>query len=196
VYRLVRALGIDTCYLAGHSMGGMIAQLLILDHPDLFPALILVDTAAEIPEGMRSQERARLLQIAQEQGMEAVFEEQLRTNPQAERLRAHPQLLEVWRQQFLLTSLEAYLYCARAMTEREPLLDRLGTIKAPTLIVCGQNDEPFLRPSQHMNERIGGSELAIIPGAGHTPQIEAPAEFNRVLSGFLTRVHQTAAAGG
>lgn len=196
VHALVQRLGIQRCYLAGHSMGGMIAQLLILDHPQLFPALILVDTAAEMPDGLRSQERARLLQIAREQGMEAVFEEQLRTNPQADRLRAQPQFLEIWRQQFLLTSLEAYLYCARAMAERRPLLDRLGAIQAPTLIMCGENDEPFLRPSRNMHERIAGSELTIIPGAGHTPQIEAPVAFNGVITSFLSRVHQTVAAGG
>ena len=196
VHALIRELGIDSCYLAGHSMGGMIAQRLILGHPQLFSALVLVDTAAEMPNGMRTEERARFLQIAREQGMEAVFEEQLRINPQADRLRAQPQLLEIWRQQFLLTSLEAYLYCARAMAERRPLLERLNAIEAPTLIVCGENDEPFRRPSQHMHERIGGSELTIIPGAGHTPQIEAAGEFNRVLSSFLSRVHQTAAAGG
>jgi pimeloyl-ACP methyl ester carboxylesterase len=192
VYALVQYLGLNECYLAGHSMGGIVAQQLILARPEPFRALVLVDTAAEMPDGLRTEQRARLVQIAREQGMQAVFEEQLRTNPQAEQLRSQPQLLEMWRQQFLLTSLEAYLYCAQAMANRKPLLDQLQAIEVPTLIICGENDEPFVGPSRRMHERIPASELVMIEGAGHTPQMEKTAEFNRALMGFLTDVEQRA----
>ena len=83
-----------------------------------------------------------------------------------------------------------------AIAGRRPLLDKLGTIKVPTLIICGENDDPFLEPSHRMQERIPDSELVIIAGTGHTPQIDKPAEFNRTLTGFLSRVHQGVAAGG
>ncbi|HEU4760623.1 MAG TPA: alpha/beta fold hydrolase [Dehalococcoidia bacterium] len=194
VYQLVRALDLSPCYLIGHSMGGMIAQHLILAHPEPFQALVLVDTAAEMPDGMRTQERARLMEIAREQGMEAVFEEQLKMNPLSGQLRQqYPGFLDTWRQQFLLTSREAYLYCAQGMATRKPLLDKLPAIEVPTLIVCGENDQPFVGPSHRMHERIPGSELAIIAGAGHTPQMEKTAEFNRVLMGFLNRVSKSVA---
>ncbi len=196
VYELVRTLDLAPCYLIGHSMGGMIAQHLILAHPEPFQALVLVDTAAEMPDGMRTQERARLMEIAREQGMEAVFEEQLRLNPAAEQLRSQPALLEVWRQQLLLTSLEAYLYCAQGMATRKPLLNELPAIEVPTLIICGENDEPFVGPSHRMHERIPGSQLAMIQGAGHTPQMEKAAEFNGVLGEFLSRVRQGVTTGG
>lgn len=196
VYGLMQHLGIGECYLAGHSMGGMIAQQLILSHPETFRALVLIDTAAEIPDGLRTTERARLVEIAREQGMESVFEEQLRTNPMADQLRAQPQFLETWRQQFLLTSREAYLYCAQALSNREPILDRLPAIRVPTLVICGENDEPFVGPSRRIHERIAGSQLAMIKDAGHTPQMERTEEFNRVLADFLSRVRGTVAAAG
>ena len=195
-YGLLQHLGIGECYMIAHSMGGMVAQYLVLRHPETVRALVLIDTAAEIPDGLRTEERARLIEIARDGGMEAVFEEQLRTNPMADQIRAQPELLKVWRQQFLLTSREAYLYCAQAVVNRKPPLDDLYAVKAPTLIICGENDEPFLGPSRRMHERIPGSELEIIPGAGHTPQIEEASEFNRLLTGFLSRVHQGVAAGG
>jgi len=196
VYGVVQHLGIGECYLAGHSMGGQIAQHLILTHPEPFRALVLVDTAAEVPDGLRTEERARLVEIAREQGMEAVFEEQLKTNPMADQLRAQPQFLEMWRQQFLLTSREAYLYCAQALASRQPILDRLPAIRVPTLVICGENDDPFVGPSRRIHERVPGSELAMIPGAGHTPQMERTEAFNRVLTEFLSRVHRTVAAAG
>jgi len=193
-YGLLQHLGIDGCYLIGHSMGGMVAQQLALTHPEPVRALVLVDTAAEITSAMHTQDGARLVEIARDQGMEAVFEEQLRINPMADQI--PPQLVGLWRQQFLLTSREAYIYCARAVARREPLLDKLHAIEVPTLIICGENDAPMLEASRQMHERIPGSELVIIPGAGHTPQIEKAPEFNRVLTEFLSRVHQGVAAGG
>ena len=76
------------------------------------------------------------------------------------------------------------------MARQKPLLDRLDTIDVPTLIICGEDDDAMLEASRRMHERIAESELVIIRGAGHTPQIERAPEFNRVLSDFLGRVHE------
>ena len=198
VYALLQHLGVRECYLAGHSMGGMVAQHLTLDHPELVRALVLVDTAAEIPQGMlqkeRRAERERLVEIAREQGMEAVFEEQLRVNPLRERIETNPEFLRTWREQFLMTSREAYMYCAHGMASRKPLIGELPRIAVPTLVVCGENDEPFLGASHNMHEAIPGSRLEIIAGAGHSPQIETPAACNTVITEFLSKVHEAAAA--
>ncbi|MEE8369172.1 MAG: alpha/beta hydrolase [Dehalococcoidia bacterium] len=196
VFALVEQLGLGECYLIGHSMGGMIAQRLILAHPDPFRALVLVDTAAGVADETANERRARLAQIARERGMEAVFEELIRIDPLAAELRAEPDAFDAWRQQFLLTSREAYVHCAEAISNRESLLDKVHAISVPTLIVCGADDETYLGPSQRLHERIRGSELAVIAGAGHSPQAEQADEFNRLLSAFLSRVHQTVGAGG
>ncbi len=180
-------------------MGGMVSQHLVLSHPEIIRVLVLVDTAAEIPDTLKARERRaereRLIEIAQKEGMEAVFEEQLRINPLREQILANPEFIQTWREQFLLTSPEAYIHCAHGMARRHPLLDELPKVHIPTLIICGENDEPFVEPSRQMHERINGSQLVMIAGAGHTPQIERPAEFNRVLMAFLSRVHDKVAAG-
>lgn len=198
VYELLQHLGVRECYLAGHSMGGMVSQHIALDHPELVRALVLVDTAAEIPQGLvneeRLAERERLVKVAQERGMEAVFEEQLRVNPLRERIESNPEFLRTWREQFLLTSKEAYIYGAHGMASRNSLLGELHRINVPTLVVCGENDEPFLDASRKMHAAIPGSRLQIIPGAGHSPQIETPAAFNALIMEFFSKVHETAAA--
>jgi pimeloyl-ACP methyl ester carboxylesterase len=86
-----------------------------------------------------------------------------------------------------MTSLEGYLYCGQAIANRHPLLEELSQIRVPTLIICGELDEPFLEPSLRMHQRIADSELAIIAGAGHTPTLEKPLEFNEALLSFLAR---------
>jgi 3-oxoadipate enol-lactonase len=197
LYGLLRHLAIEQCLLVGHSMGGMVSQVLILDHPDLVRGLVLVDTAAEVPEALRARERyverQRLVQIAEEHGMEAVFEEQIRPNTDP-RVASNPQFLQVWREQFLMTSREAYIGGAHGMASRRSVVGRLNEIRVPTLIICGEHDEPFLEASRTMHESIPGSEFALIEGAGHTPQIETPDKFNDLLRTFLNRVVTTAPA--
>ncbi|NIV28560.1 MAG: alpha/beta fold hydrolase, partial [Anaerolineae bacterium] len=164
-------------------------QEFMLSHPEMVRALVLVDTAADVPQGLPWQERARLLELARSDGMEAVFEEMSQTPPlRTQLVEENPQLIDVWREQFLMTSLEGYLYCGQAIGGRRPLLDELSQIRVPTLIICGEMDEPFLDPSRRMHQRIPGSELVIIPGAAHTPTLEKPLEFNQALLSFLARV--------
>ncbi len=194
VYQLLVQLGVTDCYLAGHSMGGRVAQLLILAHPELFRALVLVDTAGEASGFLHSPERARLVEIAAERGMEAAFEEMVRVTPVPEAFKSNPQYIQIWRDMFLMTSREAYMYCGAAIRDHSSRLDALSAISVPTLVICGEKDTPFMEPSRNLHAAISGSEFAIIPGAGHGPQMETPTEFNRVLSEFLAKVHQAVAS--
>jgi 3-oxoadipate enol-lactonase len=197
VYELLKSLDVSECVLVGHSMGGMVSQLLVLEHPEVVRALVLVDTAGEVPKGLlydnRRKDRARLVDIAREKGMEAVFEEQLLVTPIHPALKANPRYIDVWREQFLMTSREAYIGGANGMASRRSVVGDLAKVSVPTLIICGEKDEPFLEPSRQMHEAIPGSELVIIPGAGHGPQMEMPAEFNRALAEFLAKVRETSA---
>jgi pimeloyl-ACP methyl ester carboxylesterase len=189
IYGLLDALAVPECYLVGHSMGGMVAQEFVLRHPEMVRALVLVDTAADLPQDMPWEERARLMELARTAGMEVVFEEMAHTPPLGSQLiQDNPQLIDIWRKQFLMTSLEGYLYCGQAIGRRRPLLEELSQIRVPTLIICGELDEPFFAPSQRMHQRITGSELVIISGAGHTPTLEKPLEFNEALLSFLAKV--------
>lgn len=194
VLGLLQHLNVSHCYLVGHSMGGMVAQHLVLSQPGLFRALVLIDTAANPLSGMMTPERRRLVEIARRGDMESVFEEQLRLNLLPPEIVSRPDILKIRREQFRQVAPEAYIYLSEAMANRRPLIDDLAAVQVPTLIVCGGKDEPFLAPSQAMHERIKGSQLVIIPGSGHTPQIEQPREFNDVLVRFLAAVDATATA--
>jgi len=58
----------------------------------------------------------------------------------------------------------------------------------PSLIMCGDEDDPCLEPSLYLKKHIAASGLAIFPKSGHTVNIEEPALFNQVLGDFLSAV--------
>ena len=65
------------------------------------------------------------------------------------------------------------------------VIDHLPDIDVPTLIIVGENDEPYHGASQYMQSKIPGSRLEIIPGAGHAANMDNAEVFNRVVLEFL-----------
>ena len=58
----------------------------------------------------------------------------------------------------------------------------------PALVLVGEEDAPFRKPSARMAEAIPGAELVVIPDAGHSPQFETPDAWWEALQAFLDRV--------
>jgi len=190
VRALMAHLGVKRCCLGGHSMGGFIALELALGHPELVAALVLVDTSSgEIdmpPE--HAEARLKALELARTQGLEAAFEYVAANSPLTrEYFAKHPLMREVSRQRTLETSVDGYVYSWEAIRGWRPVTPRLSEIKAPTLIVVGDEDTPFLRPARVLQEGIPNSWVVTIPGSGHSPHLEQPEAFNRALRDFLSR---------
>jgi pimeloyl-ACP methyl ester carboxylesterase len=73
----------------------------------------------------------------------------------------------------------------RAIRDQPDQLALLASVGCPTLVIVGEQDEPFVGVSRDMAEKIPGAELAVIPDAGHSPQFENPAAWLHVLEQFL-----------
>jgi proline iminopeptidase len=63
--------------------------------------------------------------------------------------------------------------------------DQLPTVKVPTLITAGDNDECDPSLSREMNEKIAGSKLVIFPKSGHMTFVDQPALFITAVDEFL-----------
>ncbi len=195
LYGLMEGLGLERCHLAGHSMGGMIAMLLALAYPERLRSLMLISTSAEAPETARTPGRARVLQIAREQGMEAAWEAlQTADYVAAARFPDRPDLVQLRREQFLMTAREAFIYCSEAVSKHPPFLQDLERLSLPALIVCGEDDTYFVEPSRRMHQHLRGSQLVFMPGCGHRPQFDRTEEFNRIVLDFLQRVDAASGA--
>jgi 3-oxoadipate enol-lactonase len=67
-----------------------------------------------------------------------------------------------------------------------PARERLGEVKAPSLIIVGALDQPdMLAIGEHLARSIPGARLEVMPGVAHLPPMEAPEEFVRLVSAFL-----------
>jgi proline iminopeptidase len=64
-------------------------------------------------------------------------------------------------------------------------VDRLATIKAPTLVLVGDHDECAPALSKEMHEKIAGSKLVILPNSGHMNFVDQPDLWHRAVGEFL-----------
>lgn len=68
------------------------------------------------------------------------------------------------------------------------LVDEMKRLTVPTLIMTGDEDWPCLLPGVLMKQNIPSAALSVIPNSGHAINLEAPGEFNRIVSEFFAQV--------
>lgn len=172
---LVEALPGDVFCLVGHSLGGAIVQEFALLYPQHVEALVLVGTGA----------RLRVLPEILE-GIEERFEETVRLiNGYAFSRKSPAEMVQSGIEAMLKTS-KTVLHGDFSACDGFDIMDRVGTIKVPTLVVCGSDD--LLTPPKYgrfLAEKIEGARIEIIADAGHMVMIEKPDEFNRRVMDFL-----------
>jgi pimeloyl-ACP methyl ester carboxylesterase len=67
-----------------------------------------------------------------------------------------------------------------------PAIDRLGEIKATTVVIVGSQDLPhILDVARLIVDRVPGATLVTIPGAGHIVNLDTPQAFNQALTAAL-----------
>ena len=179
-------LQIDRAVIAGLSMGGYVAFELWRRHRRRVRALILADTrpGADTDEG--KAKRRELITLARTRGAEAVADAQLPGMIGKTSRERCPDTVEGVREMMAAAPIDGIVGALEAMMARPDSTPTLPTIDVPTLIVVG--DEDVLTPpseARAMHERIAGSRLEVLTGAGHVSNVERPAAFNHVVSEFL-----------
>lgn len=176
--------------LAGFSMGGRVAMQIMSVAAPRVQKLCLFDTGAtpEPPDGW--EKRKPLVDMAYEQGMEAVARVWLppmlapgRANDEDFK---HP-LIEM----ICKTSPLEHEKQIRALVNRPDYGPLLAKIACPTLVLCGAQDA-WSTPDQHraLAAAIPGAQLKIIEGAGHFVSVEQPAAFTSALRAFFSEEEQ------
>ncbi|MDQ6718564.1 MAG: alpha/beta hydrolase [Gemmatimonadota bacterium] len=179
------ALHIYKTSLVGNSLGGQVAALYAIEHPDAVEALVLVDAGGfKIPPGAISPRMKAALRLSTREDYRffAQFtfydrkflpDDAFMDYAIGERVRRGDGY-----------TINQYI---ESMLRNDDVLDgRLGGISAPTLVIWGRGDRLVTRPvAERLTREIRNSRLQVIEKCGHIPQVECPADLNAALLQFL-----------
>ena len=172
---LLRHLAVGRAVIGGLSLGGYVSLAFYLAHPEMVRALVICDSGpgyrnaeARAAWNQRAHERAAELE---RRGLDALSD---RSREMREAMGDH-------------RSAQGLAHAARGMLAQEGsrVIDGLSSVRVPTLIIVGDQDQPFLAPCEYMAKKIPGARLEVIAGAGHASNLDQPDAFNRVLRDFL-----------
>jgi len=178
VLALLDHLKIDRAVLVGHSMGGMIAQTIALDHPARVERLVLVNSI-----GRMTYSRGRGLLMAA--STLVPFKLFVAANIQRAFAPSYPRdEIRAYVKASADTPREVVMTLYGAMRAFD-VLDRVGEIRTPTLMIHGYHDIQLpVRQMLRMAMAYPDAEVRIID-AGHELPVEKPAELTEALDRFL-----------
>ena len=199
VLALADALGWSTFVLHGHSMGGMVSQVVALRAPERLAGLILMDTSHG-PVGGIDPELVELGKaVVAEGGMPALVEAQrsiegaLETEANQRGVATRPGYAEFGEAKTLAASADMWLGMVDEIVSHQT--DRLDSLassdvlaRVPILLLYGEQDAPFVPHAERLAAALPHARLEIVPDAGHSPQFEAPQAYVRSVSEFLAEV--------
>jgi len=178
------ALGVRGACLVGFSQGGMIAQLLALQHPEDVGALCLVSTSCRVDPAVRARLEERIA-IARADGPAAAARAAAASVFSKAYASAHPDAIErfvAWR---AAMAQEPLFEATRAGAGFDVSQD-LARLSVPTVVVYG-TDDALTPPSvvKQVAAAVPGSTLMEVAGAGHMIPVEQPRRFEEIVATFL-----------
>jgi len=178
---LMDALELRDAVVCGLSVGGIIAQGLAAERPDLAAAIILCDTAAKIGTPDMWDER---IAAVRQGGIAALADAILERWLTAE-FRTRAPDFPLWRNMLLRSPAEGYIGTCAAIRDTD-LVESTSRLRLPCLAVAGSEDGST--PPDLVRETaslIPGSRFEVIRGAGHIPGVERAETLGRLITGFL-----------
>jgi 3-oxoadipate enol-lactonase len=182
VIGLLKGLGIERAHICGLSMGGMVAQEIYRQAPEICRSLMLVSTFHYAPKLLGQLFVNYRKAFAAHKSSEALIERSAKVclySWTKENIEVFSQFYKP-NSEYFIKSMEA---CLKVNN-----LTLLPKIKVPTLIIGGQYDSVIPVWVQYMmHKQIRHSEFVIFRNTGHIAKLEAKNEFNEVLRTFLNK---------
>lgn len=176
-------------HIVGLSMGGMIALELGASAPDLVRSLVVVNSVADMRlHSWRDLwfyvSRRLAVQVLGMRRVGQLLAQKLFVKPEQEELRRK------FRRRWAQNDREAYLWSVDAI-RRWSVEDRLGRIRAETLVVAADEDYTPIATKNRLVAQISNAEIAVIEDTRHALPVEKPGAFETLVSDFLARVDLT-----
>lgn len=162
-------------HLVGHSFGGLVGRLAVLQAPRLYADLVLMGSG---PAGIRGRRRALLnrgAEVLASQGMAALWE-QLQVQAQADPryVRLAPALNNLLRERFMATDPAGMNVMGTTLREEPDRTDQLAAVGKSIMVLHGIDDDAWPGQVQaEMAERLAAT-YRVIQAAAHSPAVENP----------------------
>ena len=192
------ATGLEHFRLLGHSMGGMVARKIAIHDQSRVDALVMMDTSPGPVPGFDPALVDLACDLALERGKDALKElldmVSVLESPAHKRLvEKRPGYAEFEARKWNDMSEIMWATLLRELAyQTDDLPEMVATLRVPLLVLVGAQDQPFVIAAHAMADAIPGTQLVVIPDAGHSPQFENPEVWIAALTGFLSTLPATA----
>jgi 3-oxoadipate enol-lactonase len=183
---LMDFLKIERATVVGLSVGGIIAADFALEHPERVDRLVLVGAGLRGDKQSPDKDALKAYEAATK-GMAAEFVNVIMKSGLYTTVREGTPAYARLRQ-MVLENFKALPTFAPGFLKypAQPTIERLGQIKAPTLvIIVGEDAQSLKNVADTLATGIPGARKVVIPGASHHPPVEKPGEFNKAVLSFL-----------
>jgi pimeloyl-ACP methyl ester carboxylesterase len=191
VARLLDGKGLDKVVLGGLSMGGYVVMAFLRRHPGRVSGLVLADTRAGADAEAGREKRLAMAQTLTDDPESSVVVDQVLPTLLGPKTQSERPLVAGRTKGFEQSAPPAAVaWAQRAMAARPDSFDTLRAVDVPTLVIVGEEDG--LTPvaeSEAIAEAVAGSQLVVLPRAGHLSALEDPEGFNAAVREFLAKVH-------
>ncbi|HEV7932999.1 MAG TPA: alpha/beta hydrolase [Actinomadura sp.] len=194
VNSLLDVLGPDPVHLVGHSFGGLVCREAALSEPARLASLTLMSSGPAAITG-RSAQSARALQEAlPELGMEQIWA--LKIGPEAVAKGVPDEVIAFLRDRMLKNSAPGLIGMAQEILSSGDRVDELakvtGEATLPVLVLYGEDDDAWSPDLQAaMADRLDAVKI-VLPGAAHSPAVDAPETTASALTGFWNAAERNA----
>jgi pimeloyl-ACP methyl ester carboxylesterase len=194
--QLIAQVGLGPAIVLGHSMGGRVAQLLPLDHPQTTRRLILASSGASFKAkgGIPPAVCLGIIELGYERYLR---EHSIEIGFSKDFIKAHPERVEqcINLLRANLTPIEIYFALVASRQEHDTSA-RLKDIRVPTLVMVGgdeghgKSDTTHIASSEALASSIPDARYVVIPGHGHFYFFSDPETTNRIARDFIAGKEQ------
>lgn len=188
---LLDALGIDKAIVMGHSMGGFVAQAMALEYPQKVEKLILCSTNFGGPNHVPVTPEAMAVLSDITSDPVTRFKNGLVVSTAPGWVERNPEMIQKWIEWRIANPIEPIHYQSQLavglglLSEAAAFESKLPKVSAPTLILFGVHDK-VVPPANAdlLAKQIAGSQIRILPDAGHFFPLEVPEEASQAVIQF------------
>lgn len=161
--------------VGGLSLGGYMSLAFCRAYPSKVTALLIIDTGPGFKKTAAREEWNRYAHSYAEKferdGLSAMQGQSRERNQEAHR------------------NAKGLARAAKGMLAQRDstVIESLGSIKVPSLVVVGANDAPFLAAAEYMAKKIPNATKAVVPNAGHAVNLDQPEGFLQAVLPFLEK---------